>query len=469
MARLSERPRTFFRVSPDLPKPECYSIRQGDLEGRLNAEFYRAEFRDLIAQLKRTFPNIRCLRDYAEIVCGPFGSEITVKDYVKEGVPLLRISNITEEGTLDLSDVVFISPPKAAALASTQVTAGDLVISQRGTLGMPAVVSDEFPVFNISANLIAIKRLSDLSARYVQLFLASSVGERQIARLKSGQVHPKITTDDLAAVLIPELANQDKAVHSMEEARAARQLRITEAKSVMAQLDEILLHALHLRVPERAERKCFAVKVKDAQEYMRLNSDYFNPERTLAVRTIQNAPIGVGRRLGDIVEFVRHDIKAPCENYVGLANVESQTGELVDADEEVFGTCFKFKTNDVLFARLRPYLNKVYRAEMDGCCSPEFQVLRCKELDSLKPEYLAAVLRSALILAQTRHMMTGNTHPRLTYEDVVNLVIPVPKADLQNQIATALRRNREHARRLHTEAETEWLSAKRAFEDQLLR
>jgi hypothetical protein len=76
----------------------------------------------------------------------------------------------------------------------------------------------------------------------------------------------------------------------------------------------------------------------------------------------------------------------------------------------------------VLFARLRPYLNKAWRAERDGACSAEFRVIRIKEdVPALLLNYLAAVLRSSVVVAQTKHMMTGNTHPRLANEDVVNL------------------------------------------------
>lgn len=85
------------------------------------------------------------------------------------------------------------------------------------------------------------------------------------------------------------------------------------------------------------------------------------------------------------------------------------------------------------------------------------------------PDYLAAILRSKLTLAQTRHMMTGNTHPRLTNEDVVNLVIPIPKdIAAQHAIAAEARRRREEARRLRAEAEAGWQEAKRWFEEQLL-
>jgi hypothetical protein len=65
-------------------------------------------------------------------------------------------------------------------------------------------------------------------------------------------------------------------------------------------------------------------------------------------------------------------------------------------------------------------------------------------------------------------MMTGNTHPRLTNEDVVSLVIPVPKPVVQEAIAAEARRRRDEARRLRAEADSGWQAAKLWFEEQLL-
>ncbi len=196
---------------------------------------------------------------------------------------------------------------------------------------------------------------------------------------------------------------------------------------------------------------------------------YFHPERILAIRALEHTTQELDcPRLEQVVNFIRDQIKTPGSNYLSLANVQSHTGELVTTDEEVTGACSLFQRDDVLFARLRPYLNKVHAAESDGCCSPEFHVLRVKNCENLRPDYLAAILRSSITLAQTRHMMTGNTHPRLTNEDVVNLVIPVPKLAVQEAIAAEARRRREEARRLRTEAETGWQAAKRWFEEQLL-
>jgi hypothetical protein len=84
------------------------------------------------------------------------------------------------------------------------------------------------------------------------------------------------------------------------------------------------------------------------------------------------------------------------------------------------------------------------------------------------PDYLAAVLRSRIVLAQTRHMMTGNTHPRLANEDVVSLVIPVPVRAVQEAVAREVATRREAARRLRGEASESWERAKGDFETALL-
>ena len=108
---------------------------------------------------------------------------------------------------------------------------------------------------------------------------------------------------------------------------------------------------------------------------------------------------------------------------------------------EEAATAKVFERGDVLFSRLRPYLNKVHLAEAPGYCSTEFYVLRPKE--GIDGEYLAVVLRSPLVTTQTRHLMTGNTHPRVAPHDASSLLVPTPPMDVQRAIAKA---HRLHAR-----------------------
>ncbi|MBQ8699088.1 MAG: restriction endonuclease subunit S, partial [Schwartzia sp.] len=75
---------------------------------------------------------------------------------------------------------------------------------------------------------------------------------------------------------------------------------------------------------------------------------------------------------------------------------------------------------------------------------------------------------SNLILAQTKHMMTGNTHPRIANKDVKNLCIPVPSLSIQQEITNEIGTRRREARALRQNAEKEWAAAKRQFEKDLL-
>ena len=211
-------------------------MRRGELEGRLDTGYYLPRFRENIRQLRTAFPKIEPLSNYADVICGPFGSAIKFDDYIPApGVPLLRISNLTDDGRIDESNLVFVRSELAAKLKRTQVQPGDLVISQRGTLGIPAVVPSTYTSWCISANLIAIKQPS-IDRGFVQAFLSSRPGALQLERSQSGQVQSKITTGDVARVLIPKLDNDETLVRDLERARSTRRRQLKEADELLSLL-----------------------------------------------------------------------------------------------------------------------------------------------------------------------------------------------------------------------------------------
>ena len=89
-------------------------------------------------------------------------------------------------------------------------------------------------------------------------------------------------------------------------------------------------------------------------------------------------------KLGEIFEKVNENIN-PQELdgkviYIGLENIESNTGKLVGEVEttykEIKSAKTRFKKGDILYGKLRPNLNKVYFANFDGVCSTDIMVLR---------------------------------------------------------------------------------------------
>ena len=117
---------------------------------------------------------------------------------------------------MDYSDIIYISEELGNSLSRTQVSAGDIVISQRGSLGQCAIVDDTFPKLNISANIIAIKNPKGVSAEFIRNYILSTVGQTLLERASSGQVQQKITTQDIADLLIPTKCDEQMLISSLK-------------------------------------------------------------------------------------------------------------------------------------------------------------------------------------------------------------------------------------------------------------
>src|SRR5688572_22777176 len=84
--------------------------------------------------------------------------------------------------------------------------------------------------------------------------------------------------------------------------------------------------------------------------------------------------------LGDAVKPTRPRIKPatkPDLPFIGMEHIEAHTMKLLGTvpAASMKSSAVHFQPGDVLYGRLRPYLNKVYRPDFEGLCSAEFIVL----------------------------------------------------------------------------------------------
>jgi type I restriction enzyme, S subunit len=92
--------------------------------------------------------------------------------------------------------------------------------------------------------------------------------------------------------------------------------------------------------------------------------------------------------LGAVAHLVKDKVdpaEVPDDSpYVGLEHVEAHTMKLLGHGRasDVKSTKTRFRAGDVLYGKLRPYLNKVTRPDFDGICSTDFLVFgHSRELD----------------------------------------------------------------------------------------
>ncbi len=131
-------------------------------------------------------------------------------------------------------------------------------------------------------------------------------------------------------------------------------------------------------------------------------------------------------------------------NYLGLEHVEPLTGVLVNflpvPGREVRSRSKTFRPGDVLYGRLRPYLNKVYVAAgsvSEGICSGEFYVL-IPDPKKILPHVLRALLASEFVLPHVGRWQTGSALPRLQLHDLLEIAVPVPPLAIQKRYEEAL-------------------------------
>ncbi|MEK7477697.1 MAG: hypothetical protein AAB152_18925 [Candidatus Coatesbacteria bacterium] len=128
-------------------------------------------------------------------------------------------------------------------------------------------------------------------------------------------------------------------------------------------------------------------------------------------------------------------------NYVGLEHIEGHTGRLHSRGStlgvELDSTKNVFHPGQILYGKLRPYLNKVHLAAVDGICSTDILVLSCEE-SRLVPAFAAYYLRSAYTLEAVRNRLVGANLPRVGRGDFLGLEIPVFPLTDQRRIVRML-------------------------------
>lgn len=124
-----------------------------------------------------------------------------------------------------------------------------------------------------------------------------------------------------------------------------------------------------------------------------------------------------------------------------LEDIEKGTGRLLNKKRGTLTTSnkAKFCKGDVLYGKLRPYLNKVLIADEDGVCTTEIvpiSVVTAKL--PLLAEYLQSYLMSPFFLDYANKISYGVKMPRLGTKDAKAALIPVPPVEEQARIVAKL-------------------------------
>ncbi len=128
--------------------------------------------------------------------------------------------------------------------------------------------------------------------------------------------------------------------------------------------------------------------------------------------------------------------------FVGVENVESESGAFNFNNGSRAGNqksaTFRFDGRHVLYAKLRPYLNKVATPEFAGRCSTELVPILPR--DGVDREFIAYLLRRKETVEYVMASVTGARMPRTDMNALMSLPVPRPLLYEQRRIVGLLNR-----------------------------
>ena len=221
--------------------------------------------------------------------------------------------------------------------------------------------------------------------------------------------------------LIPQEPNDEPASVLLERIRAEKEELIKQGKIKRDKKESVIF---------RGEDNSYYLKISNLTE-------------TLDDWKIDNIPDSWGVCcLGEVCDYgncTNVDTKDIPETawILDLEDIEKDTGKVLQKltlkERSSASTKHLFHKGQVLYSKLRPYLNKVVLADDDGYCTSE--ILPLEFSDCILPEYVKFYVMSPAFLRYANHCSYGVKMPRLGTLDGKKAVLTVPPINEQKRIA----------------------------------
>jgi type I restriction enzyme, S subunit len=148
------------------------------------------------------------------------------------------------------------------------------------------------------------------------------------------------------------------------------------------------------------------------------------------------------RTIGDLVTHETAGIDPSDADglpYVGLKHIEPQETTLNRWEDASTVRSRKtlFKRGDILYGKLRPYLDKAVLADRSGISSTDILVLRPNP--DVDPYFMAGLLHTRPFVAHAMATTAGVNHPRTSWTAISQYEVRVPPPSEQQEIAHVLR------------------------------
>ncbi|NMW85799.1 restriction endonuclease subunit S [Peptoniphilus sp. AGMB00490] len=150
------------------------------------------------------------------------------------------------------------------------------------------------------------------------------------------------------------------------------------------------------------------------------------------------------KKLKDITQYSSKRVSAGllnAENYVGVENLlKDKLGKVDSSYVPNTGNLIAFKKDDVLIGNIRPYLRKIWIANVDGGTNGDVLVFCIKDdfKNMIIPRFLYKTLSSESFFEYDIKFSKGAKMPRGDKNKIMEYEVPLPSLPVQEYIVSIL-------------------------------
>lgn len=186
-----------------------------------------------------------------------------------------------------------------------------------------------------------------------------------------------------------------------------------------------------------------AQSIQEARERQLAALDELASSLFQSVNRLSNTKV----TLGEVISFSSHSIIPGAEHQnmpnIGPDCIEPNTGFLKGwrtiQEDSAISAKYLFTEGDILYSKIRPYLNKVSIADFTGLCSSEIYPLTAKK-EIANTYYIAYLLRSSIFLQYSELNSTGANIPRINKSNIEKFEFKLPDLNIQNIFAEKIKK-----------------------------
>ena len=386
----------------------------------------------------------------------------------------LRITDI-QNGMVNWDTVPFTrtSDPNTYLLKS-----GDIVFARTGATVGKSFLITETPYPSVYASyLIRIRLLGNLPSEYIYQFFDSACYWSQITDKSVGVGQPNCNGTSLKELFIPlpPINEQLRIIPTVQKLLEYVTEIDTEEKTLISIITAVKSKILDLAirgklVPQDPNDEPASVLLEriraEKEEFIKQGKIKRDKKKSVIFKGEDNSYY---LKTGDLVESLEGwDFEEIPDNWIicclgeicdygnytnvntadidefawilDLEDIEKDTGVVLKkvhkAERNASSTKHLFYKGQVLYSKLRPYLNKVVLADEDGFCTSEILPLKFER--NVLPQYARYYLMSPTFLRYANKCSYGVKMPRLGTADGKKALIPIPPIEEQKQIVVAI-------------------------------